>query len=202
MTRSNVRHATLLVAGALLATTGAARSEAATPPDGQTITRVVRQYLTASDRSWRPTDLIVRSQVRGILASLDKLGWKVSDSKQILRETLADNDPLVAQLETEQGRVFMRQIATMPNGYDRIDRLRYLPRGERYLHDLIRGPGGEELIDYMATTRGGEELGRMLSEDPDGAHFNRPTGRIYTERDLLDRLGASYRRDFPQGATK
>ena len=59
-------------------------------------------------------------------------------------------------------------------------------------YDLIRGPGGEKLIEYMTTAAGGKELGKQLSQDPNGANFNAPTGRIYTVPDLLKYLKQQY----------
>lgn len=170
-------------------------------PDMKTVARVVHQQLATDDPEWRSTDLITREQAQRAFRGLEKLGWKVADRRAILERLLPTSDELVEKLTTSsQGRKFMRQIAVLPQGYDRVDRLRRIPRGERYLDDLIKGPGGDELIQYFTESRGGEELGRMLGEVPGGADFNDPTGRIYTEQQLLAALATSHRRELKRRA--
>ncbi len=48
------------------------------------------------------------------------------------------------------------------------------------------------MIEYMTTTHEGRNLGALVSEGVNGENFNKPTGRIYTERELLNRLKISY----------
>jgi len=86
----------------------------------------------------------------------------------------------------------MRQISKYPGAYDRMDHLSQLPRGQRMLGDLVKGPDGYKMIEYMATAKGGQQLGKMLSETPKGHHFNRPTGRIYTAEQLLAQLKSRF----------
>ncbi len=49
------------------------------------------------------------------------------------------------------------------------------------------------MIQYMTTAQGGKEMGKMLSQAPQGADFNKPTGRIYTVPMLLKHLQEEYR---------
>jgi hypothetical protein len=67
-----------------------------------------------------------------------------------------------------------------------------MPNGEIHIGDFIDTPDGSAMIEYMTTTQEGKNLGNFLSQDPDGHNFNKRTGRIYTERELLDRLKVSY----------
>ena len=57
---------------------------------------------------------------------------------------------------------------------------------------LVIGADGYKLLDYMTQTQGGSDLGRMLSQDPNAGNFNQPTGRIYTDGQLVARLRTSY----------
>jgi hypothetical protein len=79
----------------------------------------------------------------------------------------------------------LHKIASLPEGIDRVDRLRKLPQGEMSVNDLIRKvPNGADWIEGMTTTERGKILGERLSNAPDGHDFNEPTGRIYTVPDL------------------
>ena len=89
----------------------------------------------------------------------------------------------------------MRRITTYPNGYDRLYRLAGLSNGRTTVSDLITEPGGYKMIEYLATEKGGSNMGKMLSRAPKGKGFNKSTGRIFTEQQLLDRLRASYTRE-------
>lgn len=141
---------------------------------------------------YQPGTIITRSQVEAVLRKLDRLGWPVADRNEILGQVLADDEWLVQELRTSDGRKFAAHIAGQPEGYDRLDRLTRLTNGRRTVRDLIHGPGGYRMIEYMTQSRGGQELGKMLSKAPNGADFNSPTGRIYTVDALLARLKTSY----------
>jgi hypothetical protein len=51
------------------------------------------------------------------------------------------------------------------------------------------------MILYLATTRSGHNMGLYLNQLPGVKNFNKPTGRLYTERQLVDRLKRSYERE-------
>ncbi|MBN1589864.1 MAG: hypothetical protein JW888_10150 [Pirellulales bacterium] len=140
----------------------------------------------------KPGEIISRGQVEPIFGTLDRMGWRVAGRKSILESVLPDNDALVQQLRTAGGRKLARDVAKVPQGYERLDRLRRLPRGQQNIQSLINGPDGYKMIEYMTTTQGGRNLGTMLSKDPDGKNFNKPTERIYTVEMLLDRLAKEY----------
>jgi hypothetical protein len=146
----------------------------------------------ASQSGREPNDLITRRDVQRVLDELKKLGWEVSDRKEIVEAALADDDWLAKRLQTNAGRKFMREMSSYPDGYDKLDRLRRLPDGQRILDRLIKGPDGYKMIDYLANEPGGREMGRMLSKAPKGKDFNQSTGRIYSADELVKRLKQSY----------
>jgi hypothetical protein len=160
-------------------------------PSFDRVTRTVETHLTAN-RNYRPGDLLTTATVEPLFRKLEKINWKVADRRDILKSMLSDGDWLARQFATQSGRDFMRHIADLPSGYDRVDRYRRMPYGQEQLADLISGPEGYKMIEYMTTTRGGKNLGTMLSQGVNGENFNRPTGRIYTELDFLKRLKKSY----------
>lgn len=155
----------------------------------------IEQVTTATlvDKNHPAGTLLSQSRAQEALAALARLGWNVPGQKQLLDRILPDSDFLVRALSTPQGEQFARQIARLPEGYDRVDHLRKLPRGEQTLHDLIQGPDGYKMIEYMTTSAGGKNMGTMLSQDPNGAGFNRPTSRVYTVDDFLAQLHVRYR---------
>ncbi len=147
---------------------------------------------------YQPGGILSRSEAEPLFSRLKQMGWVVADREAILAAILPDNAFMVQQLRTPVGRKFAVQISAYPDGYDRLDRLSRLPRGKAVVRNLILATGGQEMIEYMTTTPGGVALGKMLSQDPRGAKFNQPTGRIYTVEMLLDRLKRSY--DVATGA--
>ncbi len=94
----------------------------------------------------------------------------------------------------------MRQSCKYPDAYDRLDRLSRMPMGHQNVDALIAGPDGYKMIQYMTSTSGGRNLGQMLSQDPRGANFNSPTGRIYTADQFLQRLTESYQAELKRRA--
>ncbi|HUE15944.1 MAG TPA: hypothetical protein VMR25_17365 [Planctomycetaceae bacterium] len=160
-------------------------------PTFETVTRTVEKQLAARD-SYRSGDLLTVTMVELLFRKLEKINWKVADRRDILKSVLPDSDWMARQFSWQNGRDFMRQVADLPGGYDRVDRLRRMPYGQQQMADLMRGPDGYKLFEYMTTTQGGKNLGNMLSHGVNGEDFNRPTGRIYTEIDLIKRLKKSY----------
>ncbi len=171
---------------------GGALRAAETPklPPWSKAARAVRRHFQAAEQP--PHEIISRDQASAVLDRLARLGFRFPDREQILEQVPAADEFLVAELRTRKGRRFMEDIATYPRAYDRLDRLSRLPRGKQMVRDLIRGPDGYKLIEYMTTAPGGRELGRQLSDTPKGKDFNEPTGRIYTEIMLVERLKQSY----------
>jgi hypothetical protein len=155
------------------------------------VQKVVIRYFNA-DPDYKPGDLITREDVEPLLLQLQKLGLPLTDADKILARVHSKDDFLSQQLSTPNGRSFMRRIAALPDGYDRVDRLSRLPHGPETVRALVIGPDGDRMIDYMTKTKGGQELGRMLSNAPKGADFNAATNRIYTASQLLNRLQQSH----------
>jgi hypothetical protein len=105
---------------------------------------------------------------------------------------LPDDAFLVVQLRTKAGIRFMRKIASLPGGYDKLDRLSTISRGKQIVADLVRGKDGHELIEYLATSEGGANLARMLADAKDGTDLNKPTGRLYTVEELVKVVSKVY----------
>lgn len=145
----------------------------------------------AQSKDYQTGDLITREDATAVLIELKKLGWKVPEQSQLTQRLLSASDEMVRRLRSKEGMKFMREIGGVPQGYDRLDRLRRLPNGQRRLKELINKPGGHTLIQYMATTPGGENMGRELSSKSRG-DFNEATKRIYTEAQLLMELKTLY----------
>jgi len=151
----------------------------------------------AGQPDWRPGDLITKSDVRAALAAVGKAGWRVPDAGDWEAAALDDEGLLARELDTTAGRRFMRKVATVPQGFDRLDRLAGLPDGAKLLKQLIRNPGGEDLIEYLAVEPQGRQLGRMLAQGKGQAKFNQATGRIYTAEQLVERLRSAWKQAHP-----
>jgi hypothetical protein len=150
------------------------------------------EQLFLKDLGQEKGDLISRSQVQELFRRLAKLGWQVPQPKELTDRVLADDQFLIKRLRTPDGIKFMRQVARLPNGYDRLDHLSQLQRGQKIVSELIRGPDGYKMLEYMTTSSGGANMGKMLSETPHGANFNGTTGKIYTLEALELELRARF----------
>lgn len=140
--------------------------------------------------NYKNGDLISRKQGERFLSVLPKFGWTLERGEQekLLGKLLPEDHFLVQELRTPAGTKFMRQIAKLPEGYDRAQRLTGLKGGKERLKELVRGPDGYKLIEYMAKSDGGKNLGTMLGDVKGGRDFNKPTGVIYTESGLGEAL--------------
>ncbi|MBX3412854.1 MAG: hypothetical protein KF708_09215 [Pirellulales bacterium] len=192
------RLAIMVVAGAVayavaLLACGMAAGDDGPPelPTFKQVEKLVQDRFGTHDHEM--TDLITREQTDELFAEIAKRGWKIRDGKEILERVPRESEFFVRQLlGSKQGRAFMRDVAPMPLGYDRVDRLSHLERGHRFVKDMIKGPDGYKLIEYLTETRYGKNMGRQLRDAPDGAGFNKPTGRIYTADQLLPVLRDHY----------
>jgi hypothetical protein len=166
-------------------------------PDIGTVTRAVEAYF-ASQPNYEPGDLITRSQIADVLATLDNAGAPVPNAEKIAQRGLDDSSFVVRELSTPAGRKFMRKLAQNPGTFAHLDRLSTIPRGETLIRDLLRDKGGDKLIEYLATTKGGHKMGRMMAAVPEGGDLNKPTGRIYTVADLVAALKTAWAQSSPQ----
>ena len=119
---------------------------------------------------------------------------KVSDPASIIKLVLADDSFLVRELSTSNGQRFMRKIASRSGAYSLLDRLSTIPRGQALIRDLMRQKDGNIMIEYLATTKGGKNMGGMMTQVRGGVDLNKPTGRIYTEDDLVAALNGAIAR--------
>ncbi|MGE3315400.1 MAG: hypothetical protein AB7O26_09805 [Planctomycetaceae bacterium] len=195
--RRLVLFAALFSIGVSISTIEAAEGPEATPPKTGDAAKplpkfddiqqaVVKQLALGKD--YQPGDLLTDAAIAPIFRSIEELGWNVQPRKEIERLFLPENDWLAKQLRTKKGKIFMRNVAKNADGFDRIDRLRRMPGGEKQLSELIQSPEGFKMVEYMTTTPGGKNLGKQLSRGKNGANFNEPTGRLYTQKQLIERL--------------
>ena len=170
-----------------------ARTKPKPLPKFDAVKTVVERQLRAS-RYYQAGDLLSRGNVEPIFGQLANLGWKVSDRQAILEQLLPDDYYLVRALRSPNNNDFMRHIGQVANGYgyDRLDRLSRMGDGEIIVSRLMQEPGGWNLIDIMSETREGPGMAQAFSMGPGGKDFTKPTGRIYTEQQLLTRLKQSY----------
>jgi len=181
----------------LLGTTLSADIRAAPPrkplPKWADVEKAVSHHFAAVP-GYRTGDIISRGQVAPLFGRLDTLGFSVADRQEILEKVPPDGDFLVRQLRTPAGLKFMRRIAPHADAYDRLERISSLHRGKQTVKELIgRGVKGADVIGYFASDPDGKKANRMMSKSTKGGrNFDKPTGRIYTQRTLLDELRRQY----------
>lgn len=167
-------------------------------PSFAKIEEVVKRHVSMR-KNYEPGDIISTSDVKDLFRQLKILGWKMSEKKKIYNSVLNDADFIVQQLRSSHGRRVMRKISSDPAVYDRLDRLSNLPGGKRMIHDVFRLPDAHK---YFAAkpTPGLKNITQLLpkganGKTPSAPNFEKPTGRIYTFEQLLERLRKSYLQD-------
>jgi len=165
---------------------GPAAADAHFVPREIDIAGILRDHFS-TQKGYRSGDFLTQGMVEASLETLErKTNWKLEerDRKALLKLTPDDKSFLAQQLTSKAGKAFARQVAPMPLGYDKLDRLAQLPQGRSTVERLVIGPDGYKLLEYMSTSRGGNDLNRMLSADGKG-NFEKPTGKIYDEQQLV-----------------
>jgi hypothetical protein len=142
-------------------------------------------------------DLITASDAAPALLELEKLGWKEVSCGQAASRLLEDGSFLARELRSPPGRVFMRRVSGYRLIYDRLDRISQMPGGQKLLHDMIRLPDGHRYAQ-MQPHQGVPPMVDFLPKGVSGKSprvpdLDKPTGRIYTQSDLLTQLEAEYR---------
>ena len=162
------------------------------------VTATIQTHF-AETRGWQPGDLISRADVKPIFNQLQQLGWTVSDKDKILSEMLGSSDFLVRTLRSRRGARFMQQVSGYKLIYDRLDRISAEPGGQRMIQDLIKLPDGAKyakqnpgrgipgMTEFLPKKRSGKS--RKLTD------YRRPTDKIYTQKQLIQRLQQSYQKD-------
>ncbi|MBA4018028.1 MAG: hypothetical protein C0483_12710 [Pirellula sp.] len=181
-----------------------AAERAAPLPAMKDVAAAVSKQL-ARTQEYHAGDLITRLEIEGALeAAAKQTGWRLTTKQhdELVERGVEDRSFLAKQLTSKSGRVFSRHIAQYQLGYDQLDRLSKMPQGRSTIERLVRGPDGWKLIEYMAKAPGGHELGRMLSETPKGGNFEKATGRIYTEAELIDALAKLHKAAAAGSTTK
>jgi hypothetical protein len=173
------------------AETPAIKAKAAALPSLEQVTGVIESHFDGL-KDYEPGDLICRSDAAAALDRVAALGWKVPHRAALEKLILPDDAFLAVQLRSKSGVRFMRKIASLPGGYDRLDRLSGISGGKRIVSDLIDDKGGHKLIEYLATSDGGAHLGKMLAKAKNGTDLNKPTGRIYTVETLVKVVSKLY----------
>jgi hypothetical protein len=166
-------------------------------PAFDTVMTTVQQHL-AGIRSYQSGDLLTTSMVEPIFAVLAKIDWEVADHKEIIKSILSDRDWLARQLQSRQGKAFMRDVADLPSSFETLDRLRHETGGQRQVMEMINSEDGSKTFERLTSTpsaRHARRVRRHGSGDNDLA-----TARIYTELELLKRLKKSYEKELARRA--
>ncbi|WP_417387259.1 hypothetical protein [Gimesia sp.] len=161
------------------------------------VMQIIEEYFT-DRKGYKSGDMLTRGEIKPLFRELQQAGWSVKAEKEILKRLHAETDYLATQLSTPKGVIFMRRVAQMPGGYDRLDHILVMPYGKRRIHEFINSPGGYTMIEYMTTTKGGKNLGKYLSQTRTGKGFNQPTPYIYTQTELTAALKQAYEKENPK----
>lgn len=177
-----------------LACQAAARETNQRPPLKK-IKAIVRAKLNEREE-YKPGHLLSREDVKRVLQGLAAAGCQPPDAREILAAALPENAPLVRILSTKSGVKFMGKVKSFELIYDRMDRVSRVSGGKQMLRDIAKLPDGEKLAK-VDRPRGVPGFLELLPKNSSGKtrtikDYKKPTGLIYTEKQLLKRLQQSY----------
>jgi hypothetical protein len=146
----------------------------------------------AARQGYKPGDLISRGEVAAVCDALKQAGWDVPNRSELVKLSLDDGHFLVTELRTPDGVKFSRAIAGQSLPFDRLDRLSQQSGGEKLIHSLVTIPNGAKLMSSKPTPGFGD-LNQLLPKQASGLtpkdkDFDKPTGKIYTEAQLVKAL--------------
>lgn len=179
----------------LICTTPGIGQDRTPPPTTAQIRQTVDDYF-ARKKGYKPGDLIAQSDTEAVIAALRKKGWVVPKTQVIVRNTLSDSDSLVQIFRSDKGRRFMRAVAGYRLIFDRLDRVMRESGGPAMVRQLVRLPDGPryaawetpravpDLVDFLPKT--GSAKTRVVKD------YRKPTGRIYTQADLLTAIEQAF----------
>jgi hypothetical protein len=145
----------------------------------------------ANEPGYQPGDFVTRKQIAKALDRVEqavKGSLKREDRDKLEKAAVDDRGFLAEQLRDPQTKPFMRRVATLPGGFDLLDRMGQMNQGRSTVTRLARGPDGYKLLEYMLQSKGGAELERMLAKGPGNSEVGKPTGKIYTAEQLIAAL--------------
>jgi len=140
-----------------------------------------------------PQALITQTSVEPLWNDLARAGWKLpeADRTAVMKRIPTSKEFFVRQLQTSNGRRFMRKVATKyPDIYDKLDMLSHTDGGGKpAVSGLIAAPDAELTVKYMFSKGGKSSWAELL---PERKKFNQPTGRIYTAEELKKQLQSQF----------
>ena len=177
---------------------GAVDTDKARLPSFSRVSATVQRHF-AQLAEWRSGDLISQSDVRPIFTQLEQLGWQVSDQDKILKQVSPDNHFLVRTLRSKRGAKFMQQVSGYRLIFDRLDRISAESGGQKMIQSLIKLPDGARYAKQNPG-RGIPGMTEFLPKNRSGKSrkvpdYKKPTGKLYTARQFLERLHESYQED-------
>jgi hypothetical protein len=107
---------------------------------------------------------------------------------------------LVRQFGTPKGREFMRKISGKPENFAHLHRLAETANGARQVQDLMKLPNGPDVLTALVSSPQGHDISRRIAAGPRTRNYDKPTGRIYTQQQLVARLRESYAKEVADRA--
>ncbi|MCE9605790.1 MAG: hypothetical protein K8U03_12920 [Planctomycetia bacterium] len=186
----NARFLLLAIGWATLVGDDLAAAAKPKPLERDDLQRLVAGHLK-NNPNYVSGDLITQGDVEPIFNDLIAQGKPPADNEALYDAFLPERDFLAKSLRTPEGRKFMRGVAKLPKAYDRLERLSWSTTGRRMLAELIASPDGPKMFERILSPEGTALIEESLKNDPRGANFQLPTGKVHTADELLDRLEAT-----------
>jgi hypothetical protein len=155
-------------------------------PTFDAVEQTAREHFAAKS-GYRDGDVITKSDVQPLIKKLEKQGFPVTEKQQGVDPLLPDASPLAQLLRTPAGARLMSQCRSLPNVYDRLERLCRFPAGRALVADII----GQQKLDVLATLctpEGAQQLQAHFFPEPAVVNFDTVSGKVYTQAQLIEHL--------------
>jgi hypothetical protein len=177
---------------AIPATIVSAKPAAKSKPTWEKVSKAFDAYF-AKLPGHHPQALITQTSVEPLWNELARAGWKLPETERtaLNKRIPTSKEFFVRQLQTSNGRRFMRTVATKyPDIYDKLDMLSHTDGGGKpAVSGLIAAPDADLTVKYMFSKGGKKSWSSLL---PERKNFNQPTGRIYTAEELKKQLQSQF----------
>lgn len=160
---------------------------------------LIRQHF-AGMPNYSQGDLITTQQVQPLLAKFSAKGWDVPRQDLVLAKVTKSGSYLDQTMNSGKGKRFFREINGSPGGIDRVERMSNMKNGRNSIEQLVnKTPRGSDFINALATSKHGQILGDWSGPTQTGQALNQPTGKIYTEEQLIQFFQTLYQQSKAQG---
>jgi len=141
--------------------------------------------MLAQTKGYQQGDPLTWSLVARVIQKLRQAGMTLPPDSELQQRFLTEKDPFYRMMSSRDGRQFFADLSESPEAIDRAERYLSFKNGPQEMKFIMTRKGGAELFTDMVNTNNGRATARMMCSDSKDCDFNKPTGKIYLESQLI-----------------